>query len=77
MPVANKPAIRAFRPAWNKGCVVGQKRPLVPKHVWAIRVRLAIAENHRDIALFNLAIDSKLRGRDLVILKMAGVYASG
>ena len=63
MTIANLPAIRACRPAWNKGRVVGQKRPLMPKRVWAIRVRLEIAENHRDLALFNLAIDSKLRKR--------------
>lgn len=74
---ANLPAIRACRPAWNKGRVVGQKRPLMPKHVWAIRVRLEIAENHRELALFNLAIDSKLRGCDLVKLKVADVYAAG
>jgi site-specific recombinase XerC len=49
----------------------------MPKHVWAIRVLLEIAENHRDLALFNLAIDSKLRGCDLVKLKVADVYASG
>jgi hypothetical protein len=57
MPTANLPAIRACRPAWHKGRVVGQKRPLMPKHGWAIRVRLEIAANHRDLALFLLAID--------------------
>ena len=77
MTSANLPAIRAGRPAWNKGRVIGQKRPLLPKHVWAIRVRLEIAEKHRDLALFNLAIDSKLRGCDLVKLKVTDVYASG
>ena len=77
MPTANLPAIRACRPAWNKGRLIGQKRPLMPKHVWAIRVRLEIAENHRDLALFNLAVDSKLRGCDLVRLKVADVYSSG
>ncbi|MCA0922962.1 tyrosine-type recombinase/integrase [Pseudooceanicola nanhaiensis] len=77
MPIANLPAIRACRPAWNKGRRIGQKRPLLPKHVWAIRVRLEIAGNHRDLALFNLAIDSKLRGCDLVKLKVADVYATG
>ena len=77
MTIANLPAIRACRPAWNKGRVVGQKRPLMPKHVWAIRVRLEIAENHRDLALFNLAIDSKLRGCDLVKLKVADIYGAG
>ncbi len=77
MHIRNLPAIRPRRPAWNKGRIVGQKRPLLPKHVWAIRVRLEIAENHRDLALFNTAIDSKLRSCDLVCLKVADVYASG
>ncbi|MEM9010645.1 MAG: tyrosine-type recombinase/integrase [Pseudomonadota bacterium] len=77
MPIVNLPAIRPRRPAWNKGRIVGQKRPLLPKHVWAIRVRLEIAENVRDLALFNTAIDSKLRGCDLVRLKVADVYAAG
>ncbi len=74
MSTANLPAIRACRPAWNKGRIVGQKRPLQPKHVWAIRVRLEIAHRTRELALFNLAIDSKLRGCDLVRLKVADVY---
>ncbi|TQS70697.1 tyrosine-type recombinase/integrase [Rhodobacteraceae bacterium] len=77
METPNLPAIRALRPAWNKGRIVGQKRPLKPKHVWAIRVRLELAENHRDLALFNLAIDSKLRGCDLVKMKVVDVMASG
>ena len=49
---------------WNKGKLVGQKLPLKLKEIWAIRVRLQLAENKRDLALFNLAIDSKLRGSD-------------
>ncbi len=77
METPNLPAIRALRPAWNKGRVVGQKRPLRPRHVWAIRVRLELAESHRDLALFNLAIDSKLRGCDLVTMKVVDVMASG
>ncbi len=77
MQTPNLPAIRALRPAWNKGRIVGQKLPLKPKHVWAIRVRLELAENHRDLALFNLAIDSKLRGCDLVRMKVVDVMASG
>lgn len=77
MQIPNLPAIRARCPAWNKGRIIGQKRPLMPKHVWAIRVRLEIAAYHRDLALFNLAIDSKLRGCDLVKLKVADVYAAG
>ena len=47
MQTPNLPAIRALRPAWNKGRIVGQKLPLKPKHVWAIRVRLESAENGR------------------------------
>ena len=77
MPTPNLPAIRALRPAWNKGRIVGQKRPLMPKHVWAIRVRLERSENHRDLALFNMAIDSKLRGCDLVRMEVVDVMASG
>ncbi len=77
MQTPNLPAIRACRPAWNKGRIIRQKRPLLPKHVWAIRVRLEIAESHRDLALFNLSIDSKLRGCDLVKLKVADVFAAG
>lgn len=77
MQTPNLPAIRPKRPAWNKGRLIGQKRPLLPKHVWAIRVRLEIAEKTRDLALFNMAIDSKLRGCDLVKLKVSDVYAAG
>jgi hypothetical protein len=47
---------------WNKGRLVGQKRALKPKEVWNIRARLQIDARRRDLALFNLAIDSKLRG---------------
>lgn len=77
MQIPNLPAIRALRPAWNKGRIIGQKLPLKPKHVWAIRVRLELAESHRDLALFNLAIDNKLRGCDLVRMKVADVMAAG
>jgi hypothetical protein len=56
----------SLRVAWNKGRLVGQKRPLRPKEVWAIRVRLQIKHRKRDLAMFNLAIDSKLRGCGLV-----------
>ncbi|MEL7347621.1 MAG: integrase, partial [Pseudomonadota bacterium] len=77
MRMVNLPAVRPRHPAWNKWRIVGQKRPLLPKHVWAIRARLEIAENVRDLALLNTAIDSKLRGCDLVRLKVADVYAAG
>ena len=77
MQALNLPVIRVGRSAWNKGRVIGQKRPLLPRHVWAIRVRLEISEDHRNLALFNLAIDSKLRGCDLVRLKVADVFTAG
>lgn len=77
MPASNLPMIRPARPAWNKGRIVGQKRPLLPKHVWAVRVRLELAGRVRDLALFNLAIDSKLRGCDLVRLRVIYVFAAG
>lgn len=77
MTIPNLPAVRPIKPAWNKGRIVGQKRPLKPKHVWAIRVRLELVEDWRDLALFNMAIDSKLRGCDLVCLKVADVYTKG
>ena len=51
---------------WNKGRLVAQKAPLKLKEIWAIRIRLQLAGKVRDLALFNLAIDSKLRGCDLV-----------
>ena len=77
MSTFNLPMIIPSKRAWNNGRIIGQKRPLLPKHVWAIRVRLELAEAIRDLALFNMAIDSKLRGCDLVKLKVADVYASG
>ena len=58
---------------WNKGKLVGQKAPLKLKHIWAIRVRLELAERARELALFNLAIDSKLRSCDLVKLRVRDV----
>ena len=65
------------RAPWNKGRLIGQKRPLKPKDVWAIRVRLQLQGRKRDLALFNLAIDSKLRGCDLVRLRVDDVCAGG
>ena len=70
------PAVRPARVSWNKGRIVGQKRPLLPRHVWSIRVRLEMAGNARDLALFNMAIDSKLRGCDLVALRVRDVNRS-
>ena len=64
-----KPDLNEVKPffPWNKGRLVGQKTPLKLKEIWAIRIRLQLAEKVRDLALFNLAIDSKLRGCDLVV----------
>jgi integrase len=62
---------------WNKGKLVGQKKPLKLKEIWAIRIRLQLAERHRDLALFNLAIDSKLRGCDLTKLRVSDVTHGG
>lgn len=70
MPRVQLPAVTPKREAWNKGYLVGQKRPLLPKQVWTISARLELAGNLRDLALFNVAIDSKLRGCDLVSLKI-------
>ncbi len=61
------------RPPWNKGMIVGQKAPFKLKEVWAIRVRLQLASRRRELALFNLAIDSKLRACDLVKLRVRDV----
>lgn len=58
---------------WNKGKLVGQKAPLKISEIWAIRVRLEIYGRRRDLALFNVAIDSKLRGCDLVQLRVQDV----
>ena len=58
---------------WNKGKLLGQKPPLKPKEIWAIRIRLQLDHRTRELALFNLAIDSKLRGCDLVGLRVTDV----
>jgi integrase len=65
------------RVPWNKGKLTGAKPPLRPKHVWAIRTKLQIEGRVRDLAMFNLAIDSKLRGCDVVAIRVEDVAASG
>ena len=77
MSSSNLPMLLPKRRAWNHGLILGQKRALLPKHVWAIRARLELASKVRDLALFNLAIDSKLRGCDLVSLKVGDVFVNG
>lgn len=70
-----KPDLNEEKPhfPWNKGRLVGQKAPLKLKEIWAIRIRLQLAEKVRDLALFNLAIDSKLRGCGLVSLRVCDI----
>jgi integrase len=62
---------------WNKGKLTGAKPPLRPKHVWSIRTKLQIEGRARDLAMFNLAIDSKLRGCDVVAIRVEDVAAGG
>src|SRR5437899_7053665 len=68
---------RVKREPWNKGKFTGAKPPLRAKHVWSIRTRLQVGGRTRDLAMFNLAIDSKLRGCDVVALKVEDVAPNG
>jgi hypothetical protein len=61
----------------EQGKLMGAKPPLRPKHVWSIRTKLQLEGRARDLAMFNLAIDSKLRGCDLVALKVEDIAPSG
>src|SRR3974390_3333372 len=65
------------RPPWNKGKLVGPKPPLRQSHVWSIRTKLQIEGRARDLDLFNLAIDSKLRGCDVVAVRVDDVAPNG
>ncbi len=65
--------VRAHPEPWNKGKLVGQKAPFKLKEIWAIRVRLQLFRRVRDLALFDLGIDSKLRACDLVRLKVSDI----
>jgi integrase len=65
------------RTPWNKGKLIGAKPPLRPKHVWSIRTKLQLDGRTRDLAMFNLAVDSKLRGCDVVALKVEDIAPSG
>jgi integrase len=62
---------------WNKGKLIGAKPPLRPKHIWSIRTKLQVDGRIRDLALFNLALDSKLRGCDVVALRVDDIAPSG
>ncbi len=68
---------RIRRTPWNNGKIVGAKPPLRPSHVWSIRTKLQMAGRKRDLALFNLATDSKLRGCDVVAVRVDDVAPSG
>jgi integrase len=70
------PASSGYLP-WNKGKLSGAKAPLRPKHVWSIRSKLQLEGKTRDLAMFNLAIDSKLRGCDVVTLKVEDIAPNG
>jgi hypothetical protein len=65
------------RVPWNKGKLPGAKPPLRPSHVWSIRTKLQLERRTRDLALFNLAIDSKLRGCDVVAIRVEDVAPNG
>ena len=75
--IENSTTSSAMRTPWNKGKLTGAKPPLRPKHVWAIRTKLQMDQQTRDLALFNLAIDSKLRGCDVVAVKVDDVAPNG
>lgn len=66
-------ASAVHREPWNKGKIVGQKAPFKLKDIWALRIRLQMEGRARELALFNLGIDSKLRGCDLVALKVRDI----
>ena len=65
------------RRPWTAGRIIGAKPPLRPQHIWALRTRLQLERRLRDLAMFNVAIDNKLRGYDLVCLRVADVAAGG
>ena len=70
------PTCRTTTP-WNRGRLIGPKPPLRAKEIWSIRIRLEVAHRIRDLALFNLALDSKLRACDLVALRVDDVALNG
>lgn len=71
------PATDMSHVPWNKGKLTGPKPALQPKHVWAIRSHLELDGRKRDLALFNLALDSKLRGCDVVAIRVDDVAPHG
>ena len=73
----NKNLSAPTRTPWNKGKLIGAKPPLQPRHVWSIRTKLQVERRRRDLAMFNLAIDSKLRGCDVVAVKVEDIAPNG
>lgn len=69
--------VTLIRQPWKKGKPIGAKPPLRSKHVWSIRAKLQIEGRRRDLALFNLAIDSKLRGCDIVSIRVEDIAPRG
>ena len=74
---ASKTGKLVRRPPWNKGKLIGAKPPLRQGHVWSIRTRLQLEQRIRDLSLFNLAIDSKIRGCDVVAVRVDDVAPNG
>ena len=74
---AQTTSAKPLREPWNKGKLIGQKPPLRAKHVWSIRTRLQMEGRTRDLAMFNLAIDSKLRGCDVVAVRVEDIAPAG
>jgi hypothetical protein len=72
-PIMESTTVDTVREPWNKGKLMGQKTPFKLKEIWAIRIRLQIAHRCRDLALFNLAVDSKLRACDLMTLRVRDI----
>lgn len=78
MAISNTPTLNSSRrQPWNKGKLIGQKPPLKPKHVWAIRTHLQLEGRVRELAMFNLAIDGKLRACDLMRLRIEDLAPYG
>jgi hypothetical protein len=78
MEYRENPAPAAIRRMpWNKSKLIGAKPPLRAKHVWSIHTKLQVEGRTRDLAMFNLAIDSKLRGCDIVALRVGDVAPNG
>ena len=71
MNVEHATPVPPVRTPWNKGKLIGAKPPLRTKHVWAIRTKLQVEGRTRELAMFNLAIDSKLRGCDVFMIDLS------